>query len=290
MPARSVFMVRPLGFAPDKETASDNAFQTAEGFEPSVVDRAQLEFDSVVGALQEAGVQVVAVDGHPDHPDDVFPNNWFSTFADGTLVVYPMKAVSRRSEQRPDIIDWLLSRYPQLVDLSGWQDRGMFLEGTGSMVLDHENRLAFAGRSERTNETLFQNWCADFEFDGVMFDTSGPGGKPIYHTNVMLSIGKSFVIVCTECIDNPAHVVSALLSSGREIIEITRSQMMNYCANVLELSGHDDVVVMSSTAHAAYSAEQVSRISSFARPLVVDIPTIERFGGGGARCMLAELH
>lgn len=282
-------MVRPRGFAPDSETATDNAFQSSDGFDADCHDRVLTEFDSLVEALRMEGVEVIVADGHADHLDDVFPNNWFSTFEDGTLVVYPLKAVSRRSERRPDIVDWLLSRYPQLVDLSGWEDRGMFLEGTGSIVLDHENRIAFAGRSERTNETLFRNWCADFDFDGVMFDTNGPGGKPIYHTNVLLSIGQSSAIVCTECIDAPAPVVSALLSTGKEIIEITRSQMMSYCANVLELAGSERIIAMSSTAHGTFSQDQLAKIFEFARPVVVDIPTIEKFGGGGVRCMLAEL-
>jgi len=289
MPARSVFTVRPRGFAPDNETVLDNAFQSNEGFDDDAALRVVNEFDGVVEALTAAGVEIIVVDGHPDHPDDIFPNNWFSTFADGTLVVYPMKTISRRSERRADIIDWLLSRYPQLVDLSGWEDREMFLEGTGSIVLDHENRIAFAARSARTNETLFVNWCADFEFDPVLFDTSGPGGKPVYHTNVLLSIGRSFAVICTECIDSPAHVLSALMSTGREIIEITRGQLTSYCANILELQGNDPVIAMSSTAHAAFSEQQLLKINSLARPLVVDIPTIEKFGGGGVRCMLAEL-
>jgi hypothetical protein len=284
-------MVKPAGFGPDSETALDNAFQVSSvDDDPSDIRiRAAAEFEAVRLALASHGVEVVVAEGHANHPDDVFPNNWFSTFSDGTLVLYPMKAISRRMERRPEIVHSLLQRYPQLVDLSAWEGKNMFLEGTGSMVLDHVNRIAFSGRSERSNETMVQNWCADFDFDPVLFDTIGPGGKPIYHTNVMLALGTGFAVVCTECIEQPAAVLSALLTTNREIIEITRGQMMNFCGNMLELQGERTVLVMSSTARAAFSATQIASLESHALLVVVDIPTIEKYGGGGIRCMIAEL-
>jgi hypothetical protein len=233
MPASSVLMIQPKGFAPDHETASDNAFQHLDEGDPEETrDRARREFEAVVSALQGAGVAVNVIEGQPDLPDDVFPNNWFSTFSDGSLILYPMRALSRRLERRVEIIDWLLARYPQMVDLSGWESKDMFLEGTGSLVLDRENRIAFAGRSERTNEQMVHNWCADFEFEPMLFDTIGPGGKPIYHTNVLLSVGTGYAVVCSECIDQTSHVITALLTTGREVVEITRGQMMNFCGKV----------------------------------------------------------
>lgn len=291
MAARSILMVRPQSFGPDPETASDNAFQAQAAEEELEGIRAQAlqEFDAVVATLHQNGIDVTVVEGRQDQPDDVFPNNWFSTFSDGTLVLYPMKALSRRLERRLDIVDGLLVRYPQLVDMSGWEDRELFLEGTGSLVLDHENRIAFAARSERTAEQLVRNWCADFEFDPILFDTFGPGGKPIYHTNVLLSIGTGYALVCTECIDQPSHVLSPLLTGGREVIEITRGHMMSYCGNVLELQGEAPILLMSSTAHRSFSESQLATIGRFAEPVVLDIPTIEKYGGGGIRCMIAEL-
>lgn len=291
MPAKAILMIRPQGFGPDSESALDNAFQTCDTEESpdDIRQRAIAEFDQVHQTLIDNGVHALVVEGHPDHPGDVFPNNWFSTFADGTMVVYPMKARSRRIERRQEVIDLLLARYPQLVDLSGWEDREMFLEGTGSLVLDHESQIAFAARSERTNETLVRNWCADFEYEPILFDTTGPGGKPVYHTNVMLSIGTGYAIVCTECIDQPAHVLSALLATDREVIEITRTQMMNFCANALELRGTERILIASKTAETSLSPSQLTTLQSLVKPVFVDIPTIEKYGGGGVRCMLAEL-
>jgi hypothetical protein len=285
-------MVRPCSFGPDSETAADNAFQSPESeVEQEDVRTAALqEFELVHSTLSAAGIEVVVFEGKPGLPDEVFPNNWFTTFDDGTLVLYPMKALSRRGERRGEIVDWLLPRYPQLIDMSGMEDRDLYLEGTGSMVLDRENRIVFAGRSERTNDQLVKNWCADLEYDPVFFDTAGPGGKPIYHTNVMLSLGTGYCIVCTECIYDPAPVLSALLATGREVIEITRGQMMSFCGNVLELESDRKLLAMSSTAKRAFSASQMETILQFVEPLEFDVPTIEKYGGGGIRCMLAELY
>jgi hypothetical protein len=284
-------MVRPSEFGPDAETATDNAFQALEpDFDPEAIQSLALnEFDAVQEKLVAFGIDVSAFDGKPGLPDEVFPNNWFTTFEDGTLVLYPLKALIRRGERRGDIVDWLLARYPQLIDMSAYEDKEMFLEGTGSLVLDRGNHIAFAGRSERTNEQLLRNWCADLEYDLILFDTAGPGGKPIYHTNVLLSLGTGYCIVCTECIMNPAPVISALLATGREVIEITRGQMTSFCANVLELESDRKLLAMSSTAGRSYSATQLEAIRRYAEVVEFDIPTIEKYGGGGIRCMLAEL-
>jgi len=292
MAARSVLLIRPKGFASDGQPAVDNSFQATDSdLTPmEIQSRAAAEFEVVASALRDNGVETTIFDGEITHPDDTFPNNWFSTFPDGTLVLYPMRALTRRLERREDIVEWLLDRYPQLVDMSGMEDRDLFLEGTGSLVLDRANQIAFAGRSQRTNEQLVRNWCADFEYEPILFDTAGPGGKPIYHTNVLLSIGTGFAVACTECIVQPAPVLSALLTGGKDVIEITWGQMMSFCANVLELEGRDKILMMSRTAHEAFSPSQLETIEKFARPVVVDIPTIEKYGGGGVRCMIAELY
>lgn len=291
MPARSVLLVKPVGFRPDPETALDNTFQAPlrEEDADAVQIRAFVEFDGVVSALQSHGVAVTTFDGSELDPDAVFPNNWFSTFADGSLVLYPMKAISRRGERRDEIVNWLLMHYPQLVDMTSMEERDMFLEGTGSLVLDRENQIAFAGISERTNEQLVKNWCGDFEYEPVIFETSGPSGAPIYHTNVLLSICSKFVVVCSDAIKAFPHVLSALLAGNREVIEITWTQMSSFCANVLELEGTEPILMMSRTAHDAFSQAQLEKIQSFVKPVVVDIPTIEKYGGGGIRCMIAEL-
>lgn len=287
----SVLMVSPVGFRPDEQTAEDNAFQGLAGEEEleSIASLAKEEFAKVVGALEQAGVQVQVFEGRGDLPDAVFPNNWFSTHEDGSLVLYPMRAASRRPERRPEIVRWLLERYPGVLDMTNWEERERCLEGTGSMVLDRENRICFAARSHRTDEQLVRNWCADLEYEPILFDTEGPGGKPVYHTNVLLALGTSFAVVCSEVIMNPSPVLSALMSTDREIIEITRSQMSSYCGNVLELQGRARTVVMSSTAHSAFQASQLERLQAHAEVVAVDIRTIERYGGGGVRCMIAEL-
>lgn len=290
--ASAVLMVEPTAFAVDESTAVDNAFQPAteseapEGF----LESAKNEFDSVVASLRTRGIRVESFPGIEDCPDGVFPNNWFSTHEEGTFVLYPMRSETRRAERRPDIIEWLQDRYPDLIDYTFFEARGEFLEGTGSLVLDRINRIAYAARSGRTSVNVVRAWCADLGYTPILFDTEGPGGKPVYHTNVLLSIGTTHAIVCSECIINPAPVLSALLASGRQIIEVTSSQMGSFCANALELSAASDrYVTLSDTAIRALRSDQHEVLKSCVDLLVVSLPTIELVGGGGIRCMLAEL-
>lgn len=292
MPATSALMVSPAGFRPDLETASDNGFQVpAEDIVLDDIQQSALkEFAGVKAALLAKGVEVVAFDGRPELPSAVFPNNWFSTHVDGTVVFYPMSTLGRRLERRPEIVSWLEAKYPQSVDLSYLEDRDEFLEGTGSLVLDRENRIAFAARSKRTSENLVVNWCADFEYEPVLFDTTGPKGLPVYHTNVLMALGTGYAIVCTECISNPLPVISALLATGRDLIEITRTQMASFCGNVLELQGETTLLVMSASARDSFTSTQLGALEARVQTLVVEVPTIEQFGGGGVRCMLAELY
>lgn len=284
-------MISPRGFRPDQETAEDNAFQHSADAEPSsgFGESAQLEFMAVAAALRNKGADVIEFEGECEAPSSVFPNNWFSTFEDGTLVLYPMSTFARRLERRPDIVKWLEARYPQVVDLTSCEERGEFLEGTGSLVLDRQNQIAFAAKSNRTSEILVKNWCADFEYEAVLFDTVGPRGLPVYHTNVLMALGTGYAVVCTECIINPLPVISALFASGRELIEITRTQMTAFCGNILEMEGRSRFLLMSSSAQQAFTSTQLNSLQAHVEIVAVDVPTIERFGGGGVRCMIAEL-
>lgn len=285
-------MISPTAFREDAECASDNAFQSSPlDEELDVAATATLEFDACRKMLEDVGVVVKVFEGSPSCPSAVFPNNWFSTHDDGTLVLYPMRALSRRMERRQEIIDWLLASYPSVLDLTSWEDRGLFLEGTGSLVLDRVNRIAFAAESPRTDAGLFRNWCADMEYEAVLFQTSGPGGLPIYHTNVVLSLGTKFAVLCTEAVLQPSHLISAILSTGREIIEITSSQMASFCANCLEIPsrGEKPLLALSQTAHSAFRHDQLEKLQGYVELLPADVPTLEKYGGGSVRCMLAEL-
>lgn len=284
-------MVSPRGFRPDRETAADNAFQHVPNEEPTseLEESALHEFMAVAAALRSKRIVVMEFEGKPELPGGVFPNNWFSTHEDGTLVLYPMSTFGRRIERRPEIVTWLETRYPQVVDLTSREDRGEYLEGTGSLVLDRENRIAFAARSKRTNESLVNNWCADFEYEAILFDTVGPRGLPVYHTNVLMALGTGYAVVCTECITNPLPVISALFATGRELVEITRTQMTAFCGNVLEVEGESRFLLMSTSAREAFTSAQLKAIEAHTEVAAIEVSTIERYGGGGIRCMVAEL-
>jgi hypothetical protein len=291
MAARSVLLVDPIGFGLNEHNP-DNSFQATEGIDqPTAEKLAREEFALLLAALQTKGIRTFVFPGRAEAPDATFPNNWFSTHDDGHLILYPMRSELRRHERREDIIDWLQTRYPTVLDFSSREERGEFLEGTGSMVLDRENKIAFASLSGRTSEKALRFWCAHRTYEPVVFESSDSGGMPIYHTNVLLALGKGWAVVCSECIHRPAPVLSALISTGRELIEITRHQMACFCGNVLELENEagERFIFMSQAAVEGFTTEQKERLSSFAELVAVPVPTIEKFGGGGVRCMIAEL-
>jgi len=297
--ANTVVMIRPSRFYPNPETALDNAFQQEAVQEaPQVIStKAQIEFDRAVGALAAAGVTVHVYDDTPapEKPDAVFPNNWFSTHHDGRIALYPMYTPSRRAERRSDLISRLqeLYRVSDVVDYSPFEKRGLYLEGTGSLVLDHLHRLAYVSLSRRSDREPLQKFCADFDYEPVTFESIGTDGRPIYHTNVMLCLGTQFALVGLEMITNRAQresVRSRLEATGRTIIPLTREQIENFAGNALELHNEQNKLLVLSTRAAAHLRdEQRATIERFARLLPLALPIIE-LAGGSARCMMATVH
>lgn len=298
-------MIGPAAFDYNPETALTNRMQAAPGAgAPSAVQAAaRAEFDAAVRALRGAGIRACVVEDTPapPKPDACFPNNWVSFHADGTVVLYPMCAPNRRLERRGDVVAAVAAgtgrAVRRVLDLSGHERAGRFLEGTGSLVLDHRGRVAYACRSPRTDAALVEAWCAELGYEPVIFDATDAAGVPYYHTNVMLAVGERAVVVAAESIapaDRPR--VLARLASGREIVEIDRREVAAFAGNVLELASWDEslgdcrILVMSETARRALDDVRFARLAGCTDDvLVVRVPTIERLGGGSIRCMLAEV-
>jgi hypothetical protein len=304
--ASAVLMIKPAAFDYNPETAGTNSMQQRPGSAAagSSNERATAEFQQFVHALESEGITVCAVDDTPTpaKPDAIFPNNWVSFHADGTLVLYPMQAGNRRRERRPEIIDAVAAhtgfKIHRTVDLTHHELQGRYLEGTGSLVLDHVNRVAYASVSPRTNPDVVQEWGRLLSYEPVLFHASDRAGKPIYHTNVLLSIGERAVVVGTGVIapEDRSHVLDRLRASGREVIELGLEAVEQFAGNVLELASWDEalgdcrVLVMSATARKAFSADAYARLSACTDAVLpVPVHTIETLGGGSVRCMLAEV-
>jgi hypothetical protein len=305
--APGVLMVRPARFGYNAQTAASNRFQRAEPQSVDIAARARAEFETLVQAIQAAGVAVCAVDDsvEPAKPDAVFPNNWVSFHGDGTVVLYPMQAPNRREERRIEILQAVEARLhfrrSRLVDLRAHEDQGHMLEGTGSLVLDHVHRIAYACRSPRTDESLVHKWSELMNYEPLVFDSLGTDGTPIYHTNVLLSIGSRWAVVCTDAIveADRERVLRRLADRGREIIEISAQAMAGFACNILELQGSQtsggtrSVLVLSDTAHSGLRKldnKAWERLNDRVDQVVTAaIPTIETAGGGSVRCMLAEV-
>ncbi|MEM9383764.1 MAG: arginine deiminase-related protein [Pseudomonadota bacterium] len=295
-------MVRPREFASNPQTAASNAIQRFDEAPPA--DQAQrealMQFEVLVATLREAGVTVVVVDDDPTvwTPDAVFPNNWFSTHADGRLVLYPMLAPNRRAERRADVYEKILPQagfaVERVIDLSDHEADEVFLESTGSLVLDRVHRVAYGCRSARTHDRAAEHFSRTLGYQLVLFDARDPQGAEIYHTNVMMAIGEQFVVICSDAIveDGRDKVLARLEATGRDIIDISPLQLAAFAGNVLELAvaGRKNVIAMSQSAHDAFTAAQMARLTRLARPLAVGIGTIELCSGGSVRCMLAEIH
>ena len=292
-----LLMVRPCRFGYNEQTASNNRFQhQVEG--KDVQAAALEEFDGMVSLLRNHGIPVVVVEDTPEPltPDSIFPNNWFSTHADGSLVLYPMFAPNRRMERRPEVVQAIKDEAGtvRVVDLTGWEEKGEFLESTGSMVLDRKSRVAYACRSPRTSEKVLEEFCREMDYTVVLFDAVDRDGSPIYHTNVMMSIGDEYVAVCKDAISSPeelAMVERSLSAAGKEIIDISYDQMQNYACNILQVrnTDGDSFMVMSETARDSLDAEQQAALNKKGTILAARIPHIEEVGGGSARCMMAEV-
>ena len=300
----SVLMIRPVAFRMNEQTTANNYFQKElSGMLPAAINaKAQQEFDALVSQLQGVGVDVIVVDDTPetDTPDSIFPNNWISFHDNGDVVLYPMFAENRRTERREDILDILEEKgfvIENVVDFTSAEEEEIFLEGTGSVVLDRVNSIAYCALSPRANEELFIEFCEDFDYAPVIFEAYHMvGGKQqlVYHTNVMMSVGEHFAIICADMIDDKKErkmVLDNLRASGKEIVLISEQQVEQFAGNVLELSGTNDkrYIVMSTTALESLNAAQKNQLGKYGSILSADLQTIETCGGGSARCMLAEI-
>ncbi|HEY4210648.1 MAG TPA: arginine deiminase-related protein [Steroidobacteraceae bacterium] len=298
-------MIRPAAFDYNPETAQTNKMQTPDPeLSSTAAARALDEFDGFVNALRSEGVavEVFADSPQPPKPDALFPNNWVSFHADGTVVLYPMQAQSRRRERDPAVIDLVVrnlrGKVSRVVDLTHWEANGKFLEGTGSLVLDHVSRVAYACISPRTDAEVVEDWCREMGYEGCVFTALDRAGVQLYHTNVMMCIGERVVVVGSESIvaGDRGRVFERLRASGREIVEIGHEAVAGFAGNMLELASWDEalgdfrVLVMSDAARHVLSADQFARISACTDTvLAVPVPIIERLGGGSVRCMMAEV-
>ena len=298
----AVLMINPLGFNPNPETAVDNAFQDAAISDVverlAVAAEARVEVARIALGLRELGVEVLLIDDLPgsDVPDSVFPNNWISTHEDGRVVLYPMATPSRRRERRADVIDALRDRYvvSDVIDMSAMEQDALYLEGTGALVLDHVNRVAYIARSGRAHTAAALRWCSAMGYDAEIFDTVDTRGAPIYHTNVVLSIGTEFVTAGLDNIPDPAErarVGARLAASGRTVVPLDPGQIAEFSGNGLELLAADGrhIFALSTRAAAALRPDQRAQIERFAHVFPISIPTIER-SGGSVRCTLAGIH
>jgi hypothetical protein len=300
--ASSVLMIRPTRFQSNPQTADSNAFQTEPEASPAEQQRSALpEFEALAAALRDAGVDVVVFDDtrEPHTPDSVFPNNWVSFHADGTVVLYPMEAENRRGERRADIVDHLAAglgfQVRQVIDLSHHEANGHFLEGTGSMVLDRVNRIAYACLSSRTHLDALGDFAQRMDYDVVAFEAVDRDGVPIYHTNVLMSVGERLAVICDAAItrdDQRRAVLERLESTGHEIISLSFEQLLAFAGNMLELRAADGVSVMAMSQRAwdSLSPEQRAIFEENGRVVTAAIDDIEDSAGGSVRCMLAEIH
>jgi len=292
----AVVMVRPHHFTVNTETAADNSYQVADDREQSFESQAFEEITRAADELRSHGVAVhLFEDEGLETPDSVFPNNWFSTHAGGHVAIYPMKAKSRRLERRGDVIEMLKSSYrvQDVIDYSGLEPDGLFLEGTGAMVLDHIDRVAYAVRSERTNPIALERFATHFNFEPMVFDATDAAGTPIYHTNVLMCIATDFVMIGSGMMTSAARrgeVLDRLARSGRRIVELSEDQIARFAGNAFELQGRDGrLLALSTTALAALDRSQRAVIEESTSLVALDIPTIER-AGGSVRCTLAGIH
>lgn len=300
----TILMIRPVAFRMNEQTAVNNYYQqrikslTAEEIQAQALQ----EFDDFVEKLRGIGVEVIVTTDtlQPSSPDSIFPNNWVSFHDNGNVVLYPMFAVNRRYERRMDIIDMLKEKgfdVQHIIDLATMESQDIFLEGTGSLILDRQNKLTYAAISERTHEEAVDIFSERFDYTPVVFhanQTVDGERLPIYHTNVMMSIAEDFAIICLDSIDDKKereHVAKTIENSGKEIIEITEEQVSNFAGNMLQVQGanEEDYLVMSASAYNCLTEHQIERIEAHCKILYSDIDTIETLGGGSARCMMAEV-
>ena len=297
----TVLMIEPIAFGYNAETAENNYFQVEQKGE-DIQAKALAEFNAFVEKLRAKGIHVITIKDtlDPHTPDSIFPNNWVSFHKDGKVVLYPMFATNRRVERRVDIIESIQNQGFEVAEIDDWsssENQSLFLEGTGSMIFDHDNKIAYGSVSLRLDEKLFREFCSKYGFTPVVFhsyQTVGEERLPIYHTNVMMCVADKFVVICLDCIDDETErksVVETIKNSGKEIIEISEAQMQQFAGNMLQVQNKDGekFLVMSQTAYQSLNQEQVSNIEKYCEIIYSDLNTIEVNGGGSARCMLAEV-
>jgi len=297
-------MIRPVAFRMNEQTAVNNYYQKVlDGLSPETVnEKAQQEFDAFVAKLRKVGVNVIVVDDtlEPNTPDSIFPNNWISFHENGDVVLYPMFAENRRAERREDILDILEDEgfvINEIMDYTLAEEDNVFLEGTGSLLLDRENGKAYCALSPRADEELMIEFCEDFEFTPVIFEafqTVNGERKLIYHTNVMMCLGDTFAVICADCIDDKKErkmVLDSLRGDDKEVILITEEQVNNFAGNMLEVKGNDDkrFLVMSESAYKSLTKKQIAQLEAHVEIIHSSLDTIEACGGGSARCMMAEV-
>ena len=285
----------PYHFKFNEITAESNKFQSKSDFN---VDKVKEEFNEAVLKITNQGIEILHdfPENESDTPDEIFPNNWFSSHPDGKLVLYPMAAPNRRLERSPFIINHLQKNgHSELIDFTSFESQNQFLEGTGSIIFDHQNKLAFACESERTNVQLFSSLCKQLGYQSFSFLSVDLSGFPIYHTNVVMSIGENYAVICLDSIENTIErnmINQALKQTGKTIIDITLNQMNLFCGNIFEVRNDNDelITLCSKTAFDAFTPNQRAQIEQTSKLVYCDIPTIEKIGGGSVRCMMAGIY
>jgi hypothetical protein len=295
----TILMIRPAAFGFNEETAANNHFQSNSAYDPSELQRKAVEeFDNMVQVLRAANVDVMVIEDTPEppKPDAIFPNNWLAATPNGTLAVFPMYAHNRRAEKRDDILQMLARDYvvKDLQDWSEYEVEGRFLEGTGSMVIDHKNKMIYASASERTSIPLLEKYAGANGYQAIVFIATDRNGYPVYHTNVVMSLGDGYCVLCEEAIEEEWELIAIrqiLESTNHSIIPITREQMHCYAGNMLEIKNRlgENILVMSETAFVCLRKEQKDMLEAFAQLLPIPVPTIEAVEGGSVRCMMAEI-
>lgn len=298
----NILMIRPVDFNFNHQTAINNHYQKTQDGLDAVNEKAQKEFDLLVEKLQSNGINVLVFDDDLSHdtPDSIFPNNWITFHSNGDIALYPMFAINRRLERREDVLSFVEEKgfsINNIVDYTSAENEDLFLEGTGSMILDRANKKVYCSLSQRSSEEILIEFCENFQYTPVVFNSfqnANDQRLPIYHTNVMMCIAETFAVVCLESIDDESqqkNVVNHLSESGKEIIEISEDQVEKFSGNMLQLkdTNGDAILVMSDSAHMALTKQQVDKIQKHCKILSSPIPTIETCGGGSVRCMIAEV-
>ena len=299
MQVPTILMIRPASFGYNAETAANNFFQQDPGMPAAdVQEKALEEFNKMVDLLRENEIEVLLIEDsrEPPKPDAIFPNNWLSSTPDGKLFIFPMYAPSRRAEKREDIIDRLSADF-EVKDLQDWSEyevEGRFLEGTGSMVMDHRNQLIYAAISERTNLSVLEKFAVTNGYQAIVFLATDAAGRPIYHTNVLMSLGENFAVLCEEAIEEEWELIAVrqlLESTNHAIIPISREQMQRFAGNMLEVKNKkgESVLVLSQSAFESLRKEQKAMLEAYTRLLPLPVPTIEAVEGVSVRCMMTEI-